>query len=421
MVPKLKKVLKTILVACGIIGISLTLAACGKESSPTDNLKLTVPFTGKKFIENGIGEATLLKTTDGDTATFTLKLGGIVTIRFYGIDTPESTGSVEKWGKSASKFTEEKLVNAKELVLEASTTPASVDSYGSRYLGYVWYRNSENEDFRNLNLEVVENGYSENDCINTPDFKYYSSFKEAENIAKSKNLHIWSDDIDPYYSTAAEEITLKDFTDNPDKYYNKETNSGSKVRFEGFLINVDVSSTYVFTAEEVIDGVAYYIHIYAGYPNSAVCGYMKIGNKYSFTGTVQERNGGYQISGLTYVAMQTGGDYLSITKKNHYAIFNSNEDFQNYYAVDQTKNMSSLNSSVTITKASVSGTTLTIVGNATPKFKSVKGTMEEYTFKVTVSEGFDASSLVGKTMQAFGVRESDRVILIQSYSNLYFN
>lgn len=45
--------------------------------------------------------------------------------------------------------------------MDSKTGKPSVDSNGTRYLGYVWYRNSESDTFKNLNLELTENGYTD--------------------------------------------------------------------------------------------------------------------------------------------------------------------------------------------------------------------------------------------------------------------
>ncbi|MBO5711911.1 MAG: thermonuclease family protein, partial [Acholeplasmatales bacterium] len=129
---------------------------------------------------------------------------------FYGIDTPESTGEVDKWGVSASLFTKAQINANSEFVLESSTGGAAEkDSYGTRYLGYVWYRNSSSEDWKNLNLLIVENGYSKSTIQNSPQYEYYPFFKKAETFAKDSELHIWSEDEDPNYSDKALSANLK--------------------------------------------------------------------------------------------------------------------------------------------------------------------------------------------------------------------
>ena len=48
---------------------------------------------------------------DGDTVHFHSKNGnnGVLKARFLGVDTPESTGKVQNWGKTASNFTKDSL------------------------------------------------------------------------------------------------------------------------------------------------------------------------------------------------------------------------------------------------------------------------------------------------------------------------
>ena len=128
---KLKKNLKLIFSLILAVVLSLGLFACGENngnknpsladpnvthseitSSVTlDKNHLNADGSSKDFLKDGIGLATLVRSTDGDTANFKLQTtkGEIITIRFYCIDTPESTGLMEKWGKPASNFTKEKL------------------------------------------------------------------------------------------------------------------------------------------------------------------------------------------------------------------------------------------------------------------------------------------------------------------------
>lgn len=82
-----------------------------------DEAKLEVDYKGKSFIDDGIGIVKLSRCVDGDTARFIDPNSKTETsafpVRFLGVDTPESTFRTDPWGKKASKFTEEKLENAK--------------------------------------------------------------------------------------------------------------------------------------------------------------------------------------------------------------------------------------------------------------------------------------------------------------------
>ena len=92
----------------------LVLASC---TNVVDKLKLdTSNLEGKSFNEDGIGIVELGSVTDGDTANFFDSDGTYVTLRFFSVDTPESTGDVDKWGLAASRFTKDKLENAVSII-----------------------------------------------------------------------------------------------------------------------------------------------------------------------------------------------------------------------------------------------------------------------------------------------------------------
>ena len=153
-----------ILIGCDDLGSTIDLY--GEYDKITKTCEFNVAYTdNSSFLTDGAGYATLVSLTDGDTTNFRLPEGQNITIRYHGVDTPESTGTVEKWGKAASLFVKSKLEEAKSIVLEATSTPASHDSYGVRYLGYIWYKLGDEDPYKLLNLELVENGFSKNKCI----------------------------------------------------------------------------------------------------------------------------------------------------------------------------------------------------------------------------------------------------------------
>ena len=198
----MKKSIKILSVLLILVFCLAFVVACNEPDGPTiDNskyydeitktLKLTKSFEGKSFLNDGIGRATLISPTDGDTSRFRLEQGTEVSIRYYQIDTPESTGDVEKWGKSAAFFVKERLKSATEIVLEATESRAVKDSYGTRYLGYVWYKTADS-DFKLLNLEVVENGFSDNKGYSSSAYPYNDYFAKANNFARKNSLRLYS-------------------------------------------------------------------------------------------------------------------------------------------------------------------------------------------------------------------------------------
>ncbi len=156
-----------------------------------DRAKLTTDYQGKSFIDDGIGQVVLVKSVDGDTARFidpySITEKNDFSVRFLGIDTPESTIENEPWGKAASNFTKSRLENAKTIVLEADKD--RTDVYG-RYLAYVWV------DGVLLNLELVQEAYSNAKLSGKS--KYFSIMTETSFLAKKTGRRFWGE-IDPYF------------------------------------------------------------------------------------------------------------------------------------------------------------------------------------------------------------------------------
>ncbi len=172
------------------------------------SVSLSLDYEGKDFYKDGIGQFTLKTAIDGDTAHFTPlvdSLGiGVMKARFYGIDTPESTGKVQMWGKDASNFTKEKLHEADEngtIVVSSAQDDygePNPDSTGSRYVSLVWInltkKNAPKEELVLLNLWIVQDGFSW--VKNVQDMpQYEDTFYAAEQQARDYKLHLFSDEI----------------------------------------------------------------------------------------------------------------------------------------------------------------------------------------------------------------------------------
>ena len=87
-------------------------------------------------------EVTVKSYIDGDTTHFfvptAISEDGVLKARYMGINTPESTGKIEEWGKKASNFTKEKLMSASSIIVESDNSNWNVDSTGGRHLVWVW-------------------------------------------------------------------------------------------------------------------------------------------------------------------------------------------------------------------------------------------------------------------------------------------
>jgi len=150
-------------------------------------LEMDLDYEGKSFIDDGVGEVTLIRTVDGDTAYFRDLNGEEIKCRFLCIDTPESTIDHDPWGKEASNFTANILRNATTIVLEAEMTNRK-DVYG-RYLGYVWV------DGYLLNLRLIDEAYTNSAAYNS---KYRDILTEAGVHAKKTGRRFYGE-IDPNY------------------------------------------------------------------------------------------------------------------------------------------------------------------------------------------------------------------------------
>ncbi|MDE6584830.1 MAG: thermonuclease family protein [Anaeroplasmataceae bacterium] len=307
----MKRVIKFISIFIFFLFCGISLTSCSSVGDVTAKLKLTKDYEGKTFFKDGIEKATLARKTDGDTSGFWLESGGYVTIRYYAIDTPESTKDYDKWGKAASIFVGDLLENATELILEGSQTPPKVDSYGSRYLGYVWFRNSETEDFRNLNLFVIENGFSENKLFDT-NHEYYQYFKDAEAAAKKNKLHIWSNDEDQYYSEEVIDVNLKELNENPKTYYD----SCKFVRVDAYIKSY--TGDYM-TIAQMIDNKEYTFQIFNNLASASI---MTFGNRIKFVGRVLMYDDNYQITALNYVQIGSTDKHCQLVTAGYYLKFN---------------------------------------------------------------------------------------------------
>ena len=177
--------------------VSIMVSACDNDSDDdpnaldtdlTDSLTFEADYEGKSFFEDGIGEVIITRCVDGDTFHFREVGGDVVeSVRFIGVDTPETNYGLEPWGQAASDFTCVKLANADTIVLEWDDTLDTRKGNYGRWLAFVWY------DGRLLNLELVELAYSHSSAINT---KYGDIMQDAwyKAMATGRRVHGEIDD-----------------------------------------------------------------------------------------------------------------------------------------------------------------------------------------------------------------------------------
>lgn len=258
-------------------------------------LKLDMASETKKL------EVTVKMMIDGDTTHFNAPAdtftAGTLKARYLAVNTPESTGKIEEWGKQASNFTKEKLSTATSIIVESDDENWNVDSTGDRHLVWVWYLAPGETEYRNLNLELLQNGLGR--ASNTQGNRYGSTCMAALNQAKTLELRMHSTERDPlfYYGTV-QETNLKELRLNIADY------EGTQVAFDGIVsTNGGDGGVYVESYDAETD---MYFGIYVYYENAGLHGdavaMLKPGNEVRIVGTVSEFNGSYQVSGLKYNA-----------------------------------------------------------------------------------------------------------------------
>ncbi len=287
--------------------LAITLASCG-PSKPIDyaaEAKLTQNYEGKDFISEGIGELTIKNLIDADTTHFESLSGLTAKVRYLAVDTPESTGKVEPWGKTATLFTNSKLEDATVIVGQDSKmynhstnfAPTAKDGNG-RQLGFIWYATVENptlDDFRLLNLEIVQEGFSNADGVSG--FEYADLFTKADIQATNFKLHIHSTETDEnFYYGASQPVSIQEALNNADDYV------GTKIRVEGVISRKTGTYDAFMQSEELNEETqeleSFGLFLFAGYRSIPP---IRIeGNEIAVTGVFSEFGGSYQLSGIVY-------------------------------------------------------------------------------------------------------------------------
>ena len=248
-------------------------------------------------------EVTVKQYIDGDTTHFHVSdsviPGGVLKARYLSINTPESTGKIEEFGKRASAFTREKLSGATSIIVESENDTWNADSTGDRYLVWVWYRPEGSDTYRNLNVEILQNGLAiANSSANN---RYGETCMAAIAQAKAQKLHIYSGQPDPdFYYGGAVELTLRELRTNIELY------NGVKVAFNGIITVNDNNSVYVESYDPETD-MYYGIAVYYGYNlNGQGLEILNVGNEVRIVGSVQyyEAGGTWQVSDLNYRMMK---------------------------------------------------------------------------------------------------------------------
>ena len=330
---------------------ALDFRRCGVE-------QVNAPWTwknGKKVANTtSDGDAVFINYVDGDTTHVEARnLGYTIKIRYLGIDTPESTSEIEKWGLAASNYSKalysgdlSSIISTENAPVQSGVTSlilvgqsASLNSatftkedlkLGSleqgtyyatadgnqRSLAYVWYAtvpNPTKNDFRCLNLEMVYQGFSFGvGSIEDTGEYFYKFFDKANLSAQANKRHIYSDRVDDNYFDYevkdVEELTMKrlyqDGThDDKDlKYYpdSKFANKKTLYKIKGYVTRKVGTSFYMqdkasYSAADLAaqDPFGLYVFTYSETP-------IRTGDYVEVIGAVSSYSGCYQMQGISY-------------------------------------------------------------------------------------------------------------------------
>lgn len=299
---------------------------------------LALAYEGKHFLTDGIGKVALKENVDGDTTHFyDLNADGSantkiqIKSRYLCIDTPESTGQIQPWGKAASKFTASKINAAKTIVISSDSTTykaATADSTGERYLSYVWVSEKENaalEDLQLLNLMIVQNGYSA--TKSATDTLYSDAFYSADAEAQCNKLVIWSGKTDPDYiystgttTTIREMVLGRKYNSDTDSYdtYDWTDSTHNKVAFDCTVAMTSGDNAYVYDdladPSDPTKTVRYGMYIFTGYRGIAPL--THVGWRLNVVGNCTSFNGNMQITNVAYSALYHTDDDITILSKD---------------------------------------------------------------------------------------------------------
>lgn len=327
------KLLLLILTLALIVGC---LVACdnGKQPGGDDNgdgkgdnnsIGELVDYASEVKLDKNSGrawcEVTVKTFVDGDTTHFNVPKSvtdtRVLKARYLGINTPESTGKIEPWGKKASNYTKEKLSAATSIIIESNDDKWNHDSTAERYLVWVWYKTAEMQDYRCLNLELLQAGLARSSKIS--DTVYADVANTILSQAVSHKLYVFGTEKDTdFYYGAAQAITLKELKTHIADY--KDT----RVSFEGVVARQSAQTVYVEEFDEET-GLYFGIQVYYGY-NLDYDGkeILSVGNRVRIVGSVQyyETGGTYQISDISYNVMRPDDETnIQLISKGHSASY----------------------------------------------------------------------------------------------------
>ena len=378
-------------------------------------VKLTKDFAGKDYVKDGIGEVTIYNPVDGDTIHVKDKAGNVLKLRFFGVDTPESTAQVEPYGVAASNFTKNIVKNCKSIVIMTDDGLAgsnTMDTY-ERYLCWVWYKMDDNSDYRLLNLELVQVGYSLSKNAGLINFK--DELIAAATQARTMKLGLWAGDDPDYCYTEAKELTLKAIVEDINANGTSSQYYLQKVIFTAQVVRISQQSTYYLNYTDPETGEVYGIQ---AYHRDSQTGCMQVGVTVRLSGTLTYYETGqvFQITDIVDRLLTSKVDNIKVIEEATTptstlitgADIDLNDKFLNFNLVEL-KNLKVVSIHTTTNEASSSKGAMTITCEDENGVTVVIRTdvLLDKTGKYEVDKDYKIlqSNFEGKTLDIIGVIE----------------
>lgn len=309
---------------------------------------------------------------------------GTIKARYLAVDTPESTGEIQKWGQTTKNFTHDKLDSADSIIVESDDDKWNFDSTSShRLMLWVWYRPRGTTEYRNLNIELLQNGFAA--PSSTRNTRYGEIGLKALDQAKAEKLHLYSDPStkdENFYDGEITPLSLKELRCRIKEFVNKS------VAVEGIVVAEFGNSVYIESKEaDAATGLHYGISLYYGYKPGWLEDVVKMGNYVKVVGKITEFQGTYQISDAHYDPFEPEDETNSIildeehTYNGSFAemtadqILNGTTDVQLVTGTDE--NGEPVTQTYTInTGDAVSNTTVTVKNLTVDRFTTTSSTTD---------------------------------------------
>ena len=295
---QLNRILALLLLVCVLVPVLASCVTPGGQKESVDYVSQVQLDMDSETLKQ---EVTVKAYIDGDTTHFYVPTSvshtGILKARYLAINTPESTGKIEEWGKKASNFTKSKLKEAESIIVESDDSKWNVDSTGDRFLVWVWYKEVGSDSYRNLNLELLQEGLAI--ASNSSQNRYGQFCVDAIAQARDQKINVYSNAKDPdFFYGEAMPVSLSELRANIETY------DGQKVAFTGIVAEAYNNGVYVESYDEEA-GMYVGMYVYYGFNLSgAGIKILSVGNEVLIKGTVSyyETGDSWQVSGLSYRA-----------------------------------------------------------------------------------------------------------------------